>query len=62
MTILSEVLSGIQTLKEIGKHLEEISRFLYINNGNLFIAVTAFKTNSPKYCAAMATDHFLESS
>ena len=56
------MLSGIQTLKEIGKHLEEISRFLYINNGNLFIAVTAFKTNSPKYCAAMATDRFLESS
>ena len=46
MTILSEVLSGIQTLKEIGKYLEEISRFLYINNGNLFIAVTAFKNNS----------------
>ena len=62
MTILSEVLTGIQTLKEIGKHLEEISRFLYINNGNLFIAVTAFKNNSPEYCAAIATDRFLESS
>ena len=43
MTISSEVLSGIQTLKGIGKHLEEISRLLHINNGKLFIAVTAFK-------------------
>ena len=46
MTISSEVLSGIQTLKGIGKHLEEISRLLHINNGKLFIAVTAFKIMS----------------
>lgn len=42
MTLLSGVLSGIQTLKEIGKHLEEISRLLHIENDNLFIAVTVF--------------------
>ena len=35
-----------QTLKGIGKHLEEISRLLHINNGKLFIAATAFKIMS----------------
>lgn len=43
ITISSEELLEIQILIGIGKNLKEISRLLHINNGKLFISVTAFK-------------------
>ena len=58
MTISSEVLLEIQILIGIGKNLEEISPLLQINNGKLFISVTAFKIIPQN----MAIDRFSESS